>query len=294
MGFGCFDFGDFFGAGGAFEGGAEVGGDDAFVGLDVAGGAFDEFLALDEAGDAVAEVEDEAHVVLDDEDGDALVPDGEDEFFGDAGFLGVHAGGGLVEEEESGVAGECAGDFQLALVSVGEVAREVVGLVLEADELQKFHGAFAAGVFCLVVAGEAQEGGPEAFLGPGVAADEDVLQDGHVGEESDVLEGAGDAGLGDEVGLGGQDGALVADLAFGGDVEAGEAVEEGGLAGAVGADETDDLAAVDGEVDVADGGESAESHGDAAGVEDGGGGRGGGFGGHVITPPPSWCRRLSG
>ena len=53
--------------------------------------------------------------------------------------------------------------------------------------------------FGLLEAGAAQEGGPEAFLGAGVAADEDVLQDGHVGEEADVLEGAGDACLGDEV-----------------------------------------------------------------------------------------------
>ena len=53
---------------------AEVGGDDAFVALDLARRAFDELLALDEAGDAVAEVEDEPHVVLDDEDGDARCP----------------------------------------------------------------------------------------------------------------------------------------------------------------------------------------------------------------------------
>ncbi len=46
-------------------------------------------------------------------------------------------------------------------------------------------------------------------------------------------------------------GAPVADLALGGDGEAGEAVEEGrSLAGAVGADQADDLAAVDGEVDA--------------------------------------------
>ena len=62
--------------------------------------------------------------------------------------------------------------------------------------------------------------------------------------------------------------AAVADLARGRDVEAGEAVEERGLAGAVGADQADDLAVVDGEVDVADGGETAEAHGDAAGLED--------------------------
>ena len=93
--------------------------------------------------------------------------------------------------------------------------------------------------------------------------------------------------------LGGRTCALVADFALGGDVEAGEAVEEGGLAGAVGADEADDLAAVDGEVDVAYGGEAAEAHGDAAGVEDGlaggagvgGGVLGGGVGSHRGQAP---------
>ena len=147
-------------------------------------------------GDAVAEVEDEAHVVLDDEDGDAPVADGEDEFFGCAGLLGVHAGGGLVQEEQAGFAGHGPGDFELALFAVGEVAGEVVGLVGEADELQEFHGAFAGGGFGFAEAGAAEEGGPEAFLGAGVASDEDVFQDGHVGEEPDVLEGAGDAGAG--------------------------------------------------------------------------------------------------
>ena len=80
-------------------------------------------------GDAVAQVEDEAHVVLDDEDGDALVADGEDQFFGRPRLLGVHAGGRLVEEEQAGFGGECAGDLELALFAVGEVAGEVVALV---------------------------------------------------------------------------------------------------------------------------------------------------------------------
>ena len=74
----------------------------------------------------------------------------------------------------------------------------------EADELEEFHGAFAGGGFGLAEAGAAQEGGPEAFFGAGVAADEDVFQDGHVGEEPDVLEGAGDAGLVTRWGLGGR------------------------------------------------------------------------------------------
>ncbi len=197
------------------------------------------------------------------------VPDGEDEFLGGAGLLGVHARGGLVQEEQARFAGEGAGDLQLALLAVGEVAGEVLGLAVEADELQEFHGPGAGGGFGAVESGSAEEGGPEALAGAGVAADEHVFQDGHVGEEPDVLEGAGDACGGDLEGLGREDLAFVADFALGGDVEAGEAVEEGGLAGAVGSDEADDLAAVDGEVDVADGGEAAEAHGDAACVEDG-------------------------
>lgn len=246
--------------------------------------------------------------MLDDEDRDALVADGEDEFLGRAGLLGVHAGGGFVEQQEAGVGGEGAGDLQLALFAVGEVAGEVVGLVGEAGEGEEFHGLLAALVFSAVVAGAAEDGGEDAFLGAGVAADEDVLQDGHVGEEPDVLEGAGDAGLGDEVGLGRQEGAAVADGALGGDVEAGEAVEEGGLAGAVGADEADDLAFADGEADVVDGGEAAEAHGDAGDFEQGCGG-GGHLGGHApalvsAAPSPagwagmaaswnsSWRRRL--
>lgn len=108
-----------------------------------------------------------------------------------------------------------------------------------------------------------------------MASDEDVFEDGHVGEEADVLEGAGDAGLGDEVGFAGEAGASVADGAFGGHVQAGEAVEEGGFAGAVGADEADDFAGADGEADAADGGESAEAHGDAVGSQDGVGVSGG-------------------
>ncbi len=123
-------------------------------------------------------------------------------------LLGVHAGRGLVQEQQARFARHGAGDFELALFAVGEVAGEVVGLVVEADELQQFHGAFAGGGFCLAEAGAWPEGRPEAFLGPGVAADEHVLQDGHVGEEPDVLEGAGDAGAGDEVGLRREDGAL--------------------------------------------------------------------------------------
>src|SRR5262249_12097011 len=137
-GLGGLDLGRLLGAGVALEGGAEVRGDDPLVALDGGGAALAELLAMDYDGGAVAQVASEPHVVLDAEDPGALVPDRADELFGGPGLLRVHAGGRLVEEQQAGVAGEGAGDFELALFAVGEVAGEVFGLVVEADEGEQF------------------------------------------------------------------------------------------------------------------------------------------------------------
>ena len=84
-----------------------------------------------------------------------------------------------------------------------------------------------------------------------MAADQDVLQHGEGGEQADVLEGAGDAGGQDLVRRQAEQlAALEADGAAGGGHEAGDDVEEGGLAGAVGADDGDDAAVGDGDVDL--------------------------------------------
>src|SRR5262249_24836379 len=108
-----------------------------------------------------------------------------------------------------------------------------------------------------------------ALPGAGVAADQDVLQDGHPREQADVLEGAGDARAGHPGRPGRQQLAAEADFALGGDVETGQAVEDSGLPGAVGTDEADDLAGADGQVDAVDRGEAAEAHGDAVGPQEG-------------------------
>ena len=81
------------------------------------------------------------------------------------------------------------------------------------------------------------------LLEPGVGADHDVLHHGHAPEQADVLEGAGHAQVGDLVGLELLDApALELDGALVAVVEAGDGVEEGGLAGAVGADDAEDPA----------------------------------------------------
>ncbi len=64
--------------------------------------------------------------------------------------------------------------------------------------------------------------------------------------------------------------AVERDLAAAAD-KARDGVDEGRLAGAVGADQADQLAGLDVEVDVDDGVHATEGDGDAAGGEDGGG-----------------------
>src|SRR4029450_2182950 len=76
-------------------------------------------------------------------------------------------------------------------------------------------------------------------------------------------------------------------------VEAGDAVEDRGLAGAVGADDGGDLLRPADEGDVVDGNEGAEAHGEVLGLDQGGG---------CVQPVPpdltrseaTGCRRIDG
>src|SRR5690606_35118743 len=103
--------------------------------------------------------------------------------------------------------------------------------------------------------------------------DHEVLERGHPGEEPDVLEGARDPGLlgdaepfhlleeVDPVGM------VQREAPRGRLVEAGEAVEDRGLAGAVRADDRGDLALVGGERKIRDGNEAAEAHDEVLDLE---------------------------
>ena len=74
-------------------------------------------------------------------------------------------------------------------------------------------------------------------------AQQHVLQHGEIGEQADLLEGASDAdGVNAVRGEAGDVGVLEAHPARVRRHESGEAVEQGGLASAVGADDADDLA----------------------------------------------------
>ena len=151
--------------------------------------------------------------------------------------------------------------------------------------LQEGHGLYAHPVFLCPV--EAEGGGEKILFCPHVLGHQHVFKNGEGAEEPDVLEGAGDALPGDLVG-GEADHAGVfavvlplihglhlalgvvfhddlprqAHPAVGGLVDTGDAVEGGGFAGAIGADEGHDLPLVDLHGQVVDGHYTAELHGD--------------------------------
>ena len=91
-----------------------------------------------------------------------------------------------------------------------------------------------------------------------------VLEDGQLAEGPRDLEGAGDAPVADAVGSQPADlGVLEPDGAGGGDQRARHAVEQRGLAGAIGPDEAEDLALADGEGHGVEGGEAPELLGES-------------------------------
>src|ERR1700730_11732152 len=141
-----------------------------------------------------------------------------------------------------------------------------------------------------------KEGVPDPGEYAGMFADHDVLERRHEGEEPDVLEGASDAefrdgmwsqsywqraradratsGIGHGViagerrqigppvvADGGGRGAVKHDVAAGRLVEAGDEVEHGRLTGAIGSDHGEDLAGLDGQVQVVDRDQSTEALG---------------------------------
>ena len=124
-----------------------------------------------------------------------------------------------------------------------------------------------------------------------------VFEHGHAGEQADVLEGAGHPrAAGDFEALhafeqveraagrvrplpaaageprqrveGGLGAMRQRDPALGGLIEAGDAVEDGGLAGAVRADDGGDFAPPGGKRELVDGGEAAEAHGEMLDAQD--------------------------
>ena len=107
---------------------------------DLHGRAARERLAVIEHGDAIGDREHDVHIVLDHQHRQCAGqrPDELDHLRG----LGRrHAGGGFIEQQQLGLAGERNADFKLTLLAVGEAARNPRAVSCEMDLRHQFCGA---------------------------------------------------------------------------------------------------------------------------------------------------------
>ena len=150
----------------------------------------------------------------------------------DAGAA-VEIAGRLVGEQQGGLVGERAGDGDALLLAAGKLVRLVVGAVGQADRVQRLQGPLA-----LARSGQALAGVEHRQF--------DILQRGGAGQQVEALEDEADllvADVGQFVAAELRDvDAVERILPPGRPVEAADDVHHGGLAGAAGAHERDELA----------------------------------------------------
>ena len=102
-------------------------------------------FAVVEDRNVIADLLHHAHLVCDDDDGDAkLFVDVADQLEDLARRLGVERARGLVAEQNFGVRGEGAGDGHALLLSAGELRGIGLGLILEPHDVEEFQSSLFA------------------------------------------------------------------------------------------------------------------------------------------------------
>ncbi len=150
----------------------------------------------------------------------------------------VHARRRLIQQQELGFRRQSPGDFQLALLAVGQAGGQVIPLAIQAKDGQQLHGLLIQRGLLLKIPGQPQHALQKRAVPAVMQADFDVFDDAHILEKPDILKGSGNAFFVD------LDGSLAREIlavqeegAGCGLVDTGQQVEHGGFARAVGADE---------------------------------------------------------
>ena len=153
-----------------------------------------------------------------------------------ADHLRVEGGGGFVEQDDIRIHGQSAGNGNALLLAAGKALGEHIGFIGQADTGQQLLGTLGS----LFLALELEQ----------LRGQAEVLLDGQVGEEVEVLEHHAHL-LAHSVDVG-----IVhlhpfkLDGAGGGDLQPVQAPQKGGLAAAGGADQAHHVAAVDVDIDA--------------------------------------------
>src|SRR4051812_415990 len=206
-------------------------------------------------GHALRQILHHRQMVLDDEEGHAARRDGAHGSHHLVRFARIHAGGRFVEQQQPRAARHGARNLDQPLLAVGELARLALREFAQPERSEEVQRSLAL---------RALPGGPPAVkaretgAGDRMLADQHVLEHRELVEEADVLESALDAQARALVRRPALDAlAVVDDLARGGGHRAADEIEEGGLAGAVRADDRVHAFFRDRQIDAVDGGEAA-------------------------------------
>ena len=248
---------------------AEVGVDDAWVAHHGVWRSLGDDLALRHHDHPVRDVAHHVHVVLHEEHGASFVPQRLHVLEERLLQGGVHSCHRLVQHHHLGLGHQGASHLEQLALPAGERAGEVLPLGIEQEARQQ--GVCPLGDVVLLGPPQEREHRAQqglALLSRGAGAH--VLHDGQPGQDLGELEGPHHAAPRHPVGRNAlQAAAVERPLAVVGRVEAGEQVEERGLAGAVGADECGDHASLDLHVLDIDCGQAAEGAAYVVGHEDG-------------------------
>src|SRR5579884_4313432 len=248
---------------------AEIRGDDVGVAAHHVGRAAGDHPAEVEHVDVVAEGEHEVDVVLDDQHAEVVpAADAAEEVRELPGLLAPDARGRLVEQQEPGIGAERAGDLHQPAHPQRQLADAAVHVLAEA-QLGDHAVDLAMGEHLVAVRrGQAQPVGEDPVAHARLAAQQDVVVGAEPADQLRRLEGAPDAGA--RAAIRGEPGDLAtveADAARVGALQAGDGVEQRRLAGTVGTDQADHLAARDAQRHRVERREPVESHVDAAHLE---------------------------
>ena len=205
--------------------------------------------------------------MLDEEDAEVVVDDIDEHVLQVLGLVIVESAAGLVEQQDSRLGAQGPAQLDQPQDARGEIAGHLVasprqteaveGVLDELDDVG------------LVGMAEAERTSEHATGVGSLGRHLEVLEDRHAGEGLQALERAPEAQPGPLVGRHvGDVPTLEPDLAGVGLVEAGEAVEERGLAGPVGTDQRSDAARRHLQRDVVDCEQTAEALDDGIGLEE--------------------------
>ena len=208
---------------------------------------------------AIRDVHDQAHVVLDQHNGDAVAAQTADDRRDAGGLHRIAAGRGLVEQKELGLARQCTGQFEALEIAERQAPRGPLRRRRKPDPLERGRGSLARDPVLPPDRGQVEEVGEHTGRFMAMAADHDVLEHAHAEENLQVLERARQAATREVFRrkpchvLAGK--AYAAPLGL---VKAGDDVEQRRLSGAVGADDRKHEARGDGQAHVIDRTHAAE------------------------------------